>query len=405
VSDKAAFDRTLESLLAYAAEWSGFQPESVAREAVRRCLERELAAKQSLQDVLRRANARDAELVRLVREAIGVRETYFFRNPEHFELVASRVAGLAAGGVIRAWSAGCSTGEEAWSLAATIVANSPAKRADPTQHMVLGTDIHAPALEQAKAGVYRFNSQRASAPLLHPIVSTANNRFVVNDELRTIVSFQVHDLREPPPGEFELIMCRNVLIYFKRDAAREVLARLSSALVPGGLLVCGSIDVDAADVPLLVRIGRPELNVYTTRPSVRARKRPTTLDVVASTMIPVEQAEPAAPAVPAQALALHKNALMWIEVGGRGSAEKALAELTRTYPDYVPGILERALAYVRRGDAAGAAKWMSEVVKRVEGMPDDKIIVGLEELPVAFYRETARTYLDRGSEREREDKP
>jgi SAM-dependent methyltransferase len=227
--------------------------------------------------------------------------------------------------------------------------------------------------------------------MLYPAVAAAGNRLVVNPALHAITSFEVHDLREPPPGEFELIFCRNVLIYFKRDAAREVLAQLASALVPGGLLVFGTIDVDAADLPQLVRIGRPELNVFTTRPTVRARKRPTTLDVVAATVIPTRPD----PAVPEQALALHRNALMWIEIGGRSSADKALAELNRVYPAYVPGILERALAHARRGDAAGAANWMTEVLKRTEGLPDDQIVVGLDELPVAFYRDTARTYLER----------
>src|SRR6185436_11572759 len=108
---------------------------------VKRCLQLELAKQLTLQDVLNKAQARDPELVRVVREAIGVRETYFFRNPEHYELVASRVQTLAAGGVVRAWSAGCSTGEEAWSIAATMVANTKDRKVDPTQQMVVGTDI------------------------------------------------------------------------------------------------------------------------------------------------------------------------------------------------------------------------------------------------------------------------
>ncbi len=392
-SDKGSFDRGLETLLACAAEWSGFQPESVAREAVRRVLERELAGGAAVADVLRRAVVRDSELVRVVREAIGVRETYLFRNPEQFELVASRVATLAAGGVVRAWSAGCATGEEAWSLAATIVANTPGQKVDSSQQLVIGTDIHEPALEQARSGSYKQGSQRPSGPLLFPVVTPVGNRLVVNDALRQITSFALHDLRDPPPGEFELIFCRNVLIYFTRDAARDVLARISSALAPGGLAVFGTIDVDAADVPQLVRIGRPELNVFTTRPSARARKRPTTLDVVASTVM--RTPPPPGPGVLEQALELHRSALTWIEMGGQGSADKVLADLNRAHPEYVPGILERALAHARKGDAAGAEKWMAEVVKRVEGLPDDQIVAGLEELPVAFYRETARTYLER----------
>jgi hypothetical protein len=99
--------------------------------------------------------------------------------------------------------------------------------------------------------------------------------------------------------------------------------------------------------------------------------------------------------VPEQAKALHRSALLWLENGGRGSAEKALAELTRAYPDYVPGLLERALSHARKGDARGARYWMTEVMKRVESLPDDQLVEGLEDLPVAFYRETARTYLAR----------
>jgi chemotaxis protein methyltransferase CheR len=187
-------------------------------------------------DVLRRAAARDPSLVRVLHRAVSVRETYFFRNPQQFELVASRVSGLAAGGVIRAWSAGCSTGEEAWSIAATIAANSPGRAVDPTQMLVVGTDIYEPALETARAGVYRGASQRPSGPLLYPVVSARGETLVVQEPLRAITSFAMHDLRDPPPGEFELIFCRNVLIYFDRTVQQGVVQRLEERLAPGGYL-------------------------------------------------------------------------------------------------------------------------------------------------------------------------
>jgi chemotaxis methyl-accepting protein methylase len=388
--DDVPFERALDTLLACAAEWSGFQPESVTRQAVRRALEHELATGATVTDVLRRAAARDPDLVRILRQAVGVRETYFFRHPEHFELVASRVAALSVGGVVRAWSAGCATGEEAWSLAATIAANAPGGRADPSQMLVVGTDIHEPGLEIARAGEYRPGSQRPSGPALHPVVTARGGRLHVLDALRPMTSFAQHDLREAPPGEFELIFCRNVLIYFTRQAARTILGQLSSALVPGGLLVFGTMDLDPADVPQLVRVGKPEMMVFTTRPTERSRRRPTTLKVPT---LP----EPASqtPAVPQQALALHRSALMWIEIGGRGSAEKALAELNRSYPNYLPGILERALAHVRKADHANATTWMREVLRRCEGRKDDELVPGLEDLPIEFYRETARAYLGR----------
>ena len=389
-NDDVPLERALDTLLACAAEWSGFQPESVTRQAVRRALEHELAAGATITDVLRRAAERDRDLVRILRQAVGVRETYFFRHPEHFELVASRVAGLSVGGVVRAWSAGCATGEEAWSLAATIAANAPGGQADPTQMLVVGTDVHEPGLEIARAGVYRTSSQRPSGPVLHPVVQARGDRLHVLDSLRPMTSFAQHDLREPPPGEFELIFCRNVLIYFTRQTARTILGHLASALVPGGLLVFGTMDVDPSDLPQLARVGKPEMMVFTTRPTERSRRRPTTLRVPT-----MPAPESPSKALPQQALALHRSALMWIEIGGRGSAEKALAELNRSYPEYLPGILERALAHVRKGDQTNATVWMKEVLRRCEGRGDDELVPGLEELPIAFYREAARAFLGR----------
>jgi hypothetical protein len=213
----------------------------------------------------------------------------------------------------------------------------------------------------------------------------------VIDSLRAITSFAQHDLREPPPGEFELIFCRNVLIYFTREATHTIVTHLASALVPGGLLVFGTMDVDPGDMPNLVRIGRPELMVFTTRPTSSVRRRPTTLRV------PPEAGPDTAPepGVPAAALTLHRSALMWVELGGRASADKALTELNRKFPEYLPGVLERALTYVRRGDQANAIVWMKEVQKKAEGRRDDDLVPGLEELPVSFYREAARAYLER----------
>jgi chemotaxis protein methyltransferase CheR len=400
VKSDPQLERTIDALLKYATEWSGFTPESVAREAVRRALARELERGETAAEVLRRAASRDPSLVRVLQDAVSVRETYFFRNPQQFELIASRIGGLSVGGVVRAWSAGCATGEEAWSLAATIAANAPERRADPTQMLVVGTDIHEPALDIARAGTYRLSAQRPSGPMLFPVVTTKGDRLVVNEPLRQITSFAPHDLREPPPGEFELIFCRNVLIYFSREAARVVIGRLASALAPGGLLVFGTMDVDPSEMPRLSRVGAPELVTFTTKPTVseRTRRRPTTI------RLPPPPAADAAPSVPPQALALHRSALLWVELGGRGSAERVLQELNRTYPDYVPGLLERALSHVRKGDPAGAKSWMRDVLKKLDGLPDDQPVQGLEELPVAFYRATAKTFVDRADKDTQKDK-
>jgi chemotaxis protein methyltransferase CheR len=381
-------ERAIDSLLERAAEWSGYQPESVAREAVRRALAHEVAAGSSIADVMRRVAASDPETLRSLRAAVGVRETFLFRHPEQFDLLATCLPGMTATGVVRAWSAGCATGEEAWSLAATLVASVPGGDAGAPRIAVLGTDIHEPSLDVARAGRYRAGSLRASAPLLFPVVEQVGAGYQVLDALRPIATFVAHDLHDPEPGQFEVIFCRNVLIYFTRRAARDVLERLTRALAPGGLLVFGTMDVDADDLRGLTRVGRPEQMAFTTAKPTARRRRPTTRKHPARTRTPTLQYE---------AIALHRSALMWIELGGRGSAEKVLADLNRRYPDYLPGMLERALVHVRKGEHDTAATWMREVLRRAQALPHDTLVPGLEPLPATFYRDTASAYLERSS--------
>jgi chemotaxis methyl-accepting protein methylase len=387
----AEADRAVDSLIEHAAEWSGYQPESVAREAIRRALAHEVAAGASIAEVMRRVATSDPATIRTLRAAVGVRETFFFRHRDQFELLAACVPGVTGNGVVRAWSAGCATGEEAWSLAATLLASLPTSEVEGAPRIaVLGTDIHEPSLDVARAGRYRPGSIRASAPLLFPVVQPVGSGFEVVEPLRQITTFVGHDLQDAEPGQFEVIFCRNVLIYFTRQAARVVLDRLTRALAPGGLLVFGTMDVDPDDLPGFARVGRPEQMTFTTAKPQPRRRRPTTRK---------QPARPKSPTMQHEAVALHRSALVWIEVGGRGSAEKVLADLNRRYPDYLPGILERALVHVRKGEHDTAETWMREVLRRAQALPADGVVTGLEPLPATFYRDTASAYLARSGRR------
>jgi chemotaxis protein methyltransferase CheR len=95
---------------------------------------------------------------------------------------------------------------------------------------------------------------------------------------------------------------------------------------------------------------------------------------------------------PPEPVALHLRALVHIERGERKIAEQALDELP---PDYVPGILERALLHVRGGQPTAAASLMREVLRRTEKLPPEEILAGPEPLPVSFYRDSAKTFLER----------
>jgi Tfp pilus assembly protein PilF len=92
-------------------------------------------------------------------------------------------------------------------------------------------------------------------------------------------------------------------------------------------------------------------------------------------------------------VALHLRALVHIERGERKRAQKELDDLARQVPEYVPGILERALLHVRLGEKATATTLMREVLKRTEQLASDDLLPGPEPLPVSFYRDSAETFL------------
>jgi chemotaxis protein methyltransferase CheR len=185
---------------------------------------------------------------RLIDE-ITIRETFFFRHPSELEAIewhsmldAARAHGSS---LVRVWVAGCASGEEAYTIA--ILACEAFACASPPVR-VLGTDIAPAALEQAIAARYSARSVRPlPATVLERYFSTAGGVSCVSERLRTLVEFRQHNLVRdpiPPVGEpsFDVILCRNVLIYFDQPTVEHVLGRLEGALAPGGLLVLGAAD-------------------------------------------------------------------------------------------------------------------------------------------------------------------
>ncbi|MGZ6126342.1 MAG: CheR family methyltransferase, partial [Myxococcales bacterium] len=231
-------------------------------------------------------------------------------------------------------------------------------------------------------------SRRPSGPLLHRLFGGGGNERVrIDERVRAVTTFAEHNLLEEAPGHFDLIFCRNVLVYFSREAVRTAVRHLSRALNPGGAILFGSMDLSEPP-PGLVRAGTSELQIYR-RPDERAAPRPA----------PVRIREPAPepPYVPKvrlpEPVALHLRALVHIERGERKRAQDELSDLARQVPEYVPGILERALLHVRLGEKSAATSLMREVLKRTEKLPADDLLPGPEPLPVSFYRDSAETFL------------
>jgi chemotaxis protein methyltransferase CheR len=381
-------EHALEELISYAAEWTGFSRDAILPDAVRRAA----AGLGPPDEVLPRAAARELAVVHALCQAVSVGETYFFRHPDHFRWVAkSFLPELLQGGrsSIRAWSAGCATGEEAYSVAACLLDLLPWPRTISVE--VLGTDLLERNLAAARAGEYGTWSQRPSGPVLHPIFKDAGNgRVRIDEAVRTVTRFGEHNLLDEPPGQFDLIFCRNVLVYFSQQAVRTAVRHLSRSLLPGGALLFGSMDVSEPPAGL-PRASPPELQIYR-----RLDARPAAKPAAPAAAPPAEPA-PYVPRVrPPEPVALHLRALVHIERGEKKRAEKELAELARQVPDYVPGILERALLHVRMGEKSAASKLMREVLKRIEKLPAEEILAGPEPAPVSFYRDSAQTFLSSG---------
>lgn len=194
-------------------------------------------------------------------DELMVGETYFFREPSQFEFLRRHVLPELRKQrnehhCLRAWSAGCASGEEAYSLAILFEEEGFGGRAT-----ILATDISQDALRRAKAGVYGSWSLRGSeAERLGQYVERSSSSFVVAPRFRQRVRFQPLNLvgdPYPDPGggtsSLDLILCRNVVIYFDSATAQRVLRRLVSCLAPGGWLVIGPSD------PLLIDDGTAEI--------------------------------------------------------------------------------------------------------------------------------------------------
>ena len=179
----------------------------------------------------------------LLRQHLSIGETHFLRHRDQFDLLSAVVGelpGLARRGSLKVWSAACSTGEEVWTLAATL-------RAHPKlggRFEIFGSDFNAESVKKAEVGVYKSWSLRGvQTEEVAEWLWSAGDSYRVDPELRRHVRFAVANLMDRPyPGDQDVIFCRNVLIYFRPDAVRRVYEGLAAALAPGGVLFVASTD-------------------------------------------------------------------------------------------------------------------------------------------------------------------
>ncbi|MDQ3075167.1 MAG: protein-glutamate O-methyltransferase CheR [Pseudomonadota bacterium] len=190
---------------------------------------------------------KEPSLSQRVVEALLNNETYFFRDRTPFDqLSRTALPALAErrrdSRRIRIWSAGCSTGQEIYSLA-MLFAEDPVRWHGWTIDL-LGSDVSEVAVDRARAGLYtQFEAQRGLAVTqMIRWFSEGEDGWRVAESLRRNVRFQVHNILETPPhpGQFDIVLCRNVLLYLNGDKKRAAFDRLASALTSDGWLMLGA---------------------------------------------------------------------------------------------------------------------------------------------------------------------
>jgi chemotaxis protein methyltransferase CheR len=239
-----AEDRAFGQLLTYIEESLGFAT-SMYNDAY---LDRRIAARMRRNDTddyrsYRRLLESDADEQQALLDTLSVNVTSFFRNPDVWEALRPVLRDLTSSGRTSVWSAACSDGREAYSLA-MLAHDDPEVRADRVS--IVGTDIKREILRAAKRGEYEASETNDLETQLAPIgdyeryIERDGDRYRVSPDVTRMVDFRRHDLiTETPPDEFDLILCRNLFIYVDADAKRAVFETLGSGLRPGGYLTIG----------------------------------------------------------------------------------------------------------------------------------------------------------------------
>lgn len=199
-------------------------------------------------DLLRSRESND-ELQPLI-NALTTNKTSFFREDDHFDHLSAvalpqqvRTAQSRKPIRLRFWSAGCSSGEEAWSIA--MVLDDVVNRSANFDAKILATDIDTGVLQQARIARYRTRDiETVPARYKRHFIRNGRrevDRVEIADSLRTYVAFRHLNLQHSWPfrGQFDAIFCRNVAIYFNHATQARLFNRMADALIPGGFLYCG----------------------------------------------------------------------------------------------------------------------------------------------------------------------
>jgi chemotaxis protein methyltransferase CheR len=191
---------------------------------------------------------RDERLIAQVVDVMTTNETFFFRDKTPFDHLKDAIFPVLAqarrGSRIRIWCAACSTGQEPYSIAMMLDQNPALTGGVPVE--IVATDISDRCLERARQGLFtQFEVQRGlPIQMLMHYFTQQDDHWRISERLRQMVSFRKMNLIEPAYnlGQFDIVFCRNVLIYFDGPTKGAVLDRIAATMNPGGFLLMGAAE-------------------------------------------------------------------------------------------------------------------------------------------------------------------
>ncbi len=215
---------------------------------------------------------RNPRLRTQVIDAMTTNETFWFRDPAHFKFLHQKVLPeLAGAGALRIWSAACSSGQEPYTISMQLhdfLMRNPGRF--PRGVEIVATDISSRILEEARKG--RYSGMAASRGLSDDqrqrYFLSHQDGLEVRPEIRRRISFREFNLTRgyEALGQFDIIFCRNVLIYFTAAVKRDILNRMARVLRPGGYLFLGSTESMTADSGLFEMVAIDGAIVYRLKP-------------------------------------------------------------------------------------------------------------------------------------------
>ncbi len=334
---------------------------------------------------------------------LTVGETYFFRYHAHFDALKRFLADLAddRDRRIRLWSAGCSTGEEPYSLAMTIMETFPDWRERDIR--ILATDINNRALKHARAGVYGPWSMRViEKSYLDRYFDKVGKSYLIRDEVKSLVDFSHLNLQTDPfptpDGEFrdlDAIFCRNVMIYFSLPTTRKIVEKLAASLTPGGLLFLGHAETlyqissrferhsygggfyyrekKGRSMPVPPKV--PVVPVPVSRPAGEKRSARAQLPRPA---IPRIQPAAPVPSPPEQNMeALYRQAQKLFEAEQFQEASALLEEVVRQSPDHTGALVLQGFIEANNGNFEDAITLCRQALAIDDLLPEAYFLEGL----------------------------